>query len=221
MTAAAERARPLPEPDTRALQVALVGNPNCGKSTLFNALTGRRQRVANFPGVTVERAEGEYRTELGPVSVIDLPGTYSLSPESPDEAIALDVLLGRADGVPPLDVVVIVADAENLERNLYLATEVLELGRPTVIALNRADRLERAGVQIDVVELIHELGVVVVPVVATRGEGVDRLRHAIHRAASLPRTTLHLADDDAGNPEREAHRRYQWISRVIDRTVIR
>ncbi len=224
MTAGAELvgAANAAEPAARALRVALVGNPNCGKSTLFNALTGRRQRVANFPGVTVERAEGEYRTDTGPVSVIDLPGTYSLSPESPDEAIALDVLQGRAAGVPPLDVIVIVVDAENLERNLYLATEVLELGRPTVIALNRVDRLERAGMQIDVVELIHELGVVVVPVVATRGEGVDRLRHAIDRAASLPRTTLHLADDDeTGDDDHDAHRRYRWISHVIDRTVTR
>ncbi|HEX8726028.1 MAG TPA: ferrous iron transport protein B [Gemmatimonadaceae bacterium] len=210
------------EPAARPLRIALVGNPNCGKSTLFNALTGRRQRVANFPGVTVERAEGEYRSGAGAVSVIDLPGTYSLSAESPDEAIALDVLLGRAEGVPPLDVVVIVVDAENLERNLFLATEVLELGRPTVIALNRVDRLERAGLQIDVVELIHELGAVVVPVVATRGEGVDRLRHAIDRAASLPRATLRLADDDAaGDDDHDAHRRYRWISRVIDRTVTR
>ncbi len=210
------------DPSPRPLRIALVGNPNCGKSTLFNALTGRRQRVANFPGVTVERAEGEYRTESGSVSVIDLPGTYSLSPESPDEAIALEVLEGRAAGVPALDVIVIVADAENLERNLFLATEVLELGRPTVIALNRVDRLERAGLQIDVVELIHELGVVVVPVVATRGEGIDRLRHAIDRAAALPRTALHLTgDDETGDADRDAHRRYRWISEVMDRTVTR
>ncbi len=224
MTAGAELAgmAGMAEPAARPLRVALVGNPNCGKSTLFNALTGRRQRVANFPGVTVERAEGEYRGDAGSVSVIDLPGTYSLSPESPDEAIALDVLQGRAEGVPPLDVIVIVVDAENLERNLYLATELLELGRPTVIALNRVDRLERAGVKIDVVELIHELGAVVIPVVATRGEGVDRLRHAIDRAASLPRTTLRLADDDeTGDADHAAHRRYRWISHVIDRTVTR
>ncbi|HEU4990041.1 MAG TPA: ferrous iron transport protein B [Gemmatimonadaceae bacterium] len=231
MTAAAGPVpAPPPRPATRPLRVALVGNPNCGKSTLFNALTGRRQRVANFPGVTVERAEGEYRTENGAVEVVDLPGTYSLSPESPDEAIALDVLLGRATGVPPLDVIVIVADAENLERNLYLATEVLELGRPTVIALNRVDRLERAGLQIDVVELIHELGVVVVPVVATRGEGIDRLRHAIDRAVSLPRPALAL--DESGEAaaapdsahaaaDREAQRRYRWIARVAERTITR
>jgi ferrous iron transport protein B len=211
---------PTPAP-TRPLRIGLVGNPNCGKSTLFNALTGRRQRVANFPGVTVERAEGEYRTEHGPVSVIDLPGTYSLSAESPDEAIALDVLMGRAAGVPPLDVIVLVVDAEHLERNLFLATEVLELGRPTVIALNRVDRLERAGLQVDVVELIHELGAVVVPVVATRGAGIDRLRHAIGQAGSLPAADLHLSDDAAGHAEHAANRRYQWISQVVERTVTR
>ncbi len=214
-----------PEPAVRPLRVALVGNPNSGKSTLFNALTGRRQRVANFPGVTVDRAEGEYRHGGATVSVVDLPGMYSLSPESPDEVIAVDVLFGRTAGVEPPDVVVIVADAENLERNLYLATEILELGRPTVIALNRVDRLDHAGMQIDVVELIHELGVVVVPVVATRGEGVDRLRHAVSRAASLPAPTLHLIGAGGeGPPEAEhadADRRYRWIAEVMERTVTR
>ena len=214
------------ERDAAPLRIALVGNPNCGKSTLFNALTGRRQRVANFPGVTVERAEGEYVHGGARVTVVDLPGTYSLAPESPDEAIALDVILGRAQGVAPMDVIVVVVDAENLERNLYLATEILELGRPTVIALNRVDRLERAGMEIDVVELIHDLGAVVVPVVATRGEGVDRLRHAITRAAELPRPALQLvaehgaAETDAAAVG-EADRRYRWISRVVDRTVVR
>jgi ferrous iron transport protein B len=214
-----------PDLQVRPLRVALVGNPNCGKSTLFNALTGRRQRVANFPGVTVDRAEGEYRTEDGPVSVVDLPGMYSLSPESPDEAIAVDVLMDRDAGVAPADVIVIVVDAENLERNLYLATEILELGRPTVIALNRVDRLERAGIQIDVVELIHELGVVVIPVVATRGEGVDRLRHAVARAAALPAPALTLLrGSEAEGPHgdlSDTDRRYRWIAGVMDRTVKR
>ena len=145
MSAAAGLAPVLQNPKQRPLRVGLVGNPNCGKSTLFNALTGRRQRVANFPGVTVDRAEGEYRYDGQAVSVIDLPGMYSISPESPDETIAVDVLLGSARGVDALDVIVLVLDAEHLERNLYLATEVLELGRPTVIALNRVDRSERAG----------------------------------------------------------------------------
>ena len=159
---------------------------------------------------------------------MDLPGTYSLSPESPDEAIALDVLHGRARGVPPVDVIVVVVDAENLERNLYLTTQILELGRPTVIALNRVDRIAAAGVEIDVVELIHELGAVVVPVVATRGEGIDRLRHAIQRACALPRATLRLVPGDRGTPEAsqhphadEANHRYRWIGSLMERTVTR
>ena len=172
----------------QTLRVALVGNPNTGKTTLFNALTGMRQRVANFAGVTVERVEGSYRGPDGRrVSVLDLPGSYSLSPHTPDEAIALDVLLGRATDVPLPEVVVVVVDAQNLERNLYLLSQLLELGRPLVVALNQADAAEAEGIRIDVVELINELGVTVIPTVATRGHGIDRLRHAIGLAESLPR----------------------------------
>ncbi|HYD51257.1 MAG TPA: FeoB small GTPase domain-containing protein, partial [Gemmatimonadaceae bacterium] len=163
-----------------AMRVALLGNPNTGKSTLFNALTGMRQRVGNFPGVTVERLEGSYRDLEGRrVEVIDLPGCYSLSPRTPDEAIAMDVLLGRARNVPAPDVVVVVIDALHLERNLFLASQLLELGRPVVVALNQIDAAEAAGTRIDVVELIHELGATVIPTIATRGEGIDRLKRAI------------------------------------------
>jgi len=138
------------------LRVALVGNPNTGKSTLFNALTGLRQKVGNFAGVTVERHEGSYRTADGTrVSVLDLPGSYSLSAGSPDEAIALEVLLGLGRDTPLPDVIVCVADAQHLERNLFLAGQLLELGRPLVIALNQFDAAESAGVRIDVPELIH------------------------------------------------------------------
>jgi ferrous iron transport protein B len=169
------------------LRVALVGNPNTGKTTLFNALTGMRQRVANFAGVTVERVEGTYRGPDGRrVAVLDLPGCYSLSPHTPDEAIALDVLLGRAADVPLPEVVVVVVDAHNLERNLFLLSQLLELGRPLVVALNQADAAEADGIRIDVVELINELGVTVIPTVATKGRGIDRLRHAIARAEGLP-----------------------------------
>src|SRR5215217_1371427 len=146
------------------LHVALIGNPNTGKSTLFNALTGMRQRVGNYSGVTVERVEGRYRDAQGrPVAVLDLPGTYSLSASSPDEEIALSVLLGRAEGVEAPEVVVVVLDAQNLERNLFLASQVLELGLPTVIALNQIDAAEAAGLRIDAVELTMELGAPVVP----------------------------------------------------------
>ncbi|HWK89587.1 MAG TPA: ferrous iron transport protein B, partial [Longimicrobium sp.] len=168
------------------LHVALIGNPNTGKSTLFNALTGMRQRVGNYSGVTVERVEGRYRDEAGPVTVIDLPGTYSLSASSPDEEIALAVLLGRAEGLPRPDVVVVVADAANLERNLFLASQVLELGLPTVVALNQVDAAQAAGIQVDPVELTLELGAPVVTTVATRGEGLDVLRRAVRQAPTLP-----------------------------------
>ena len=200
-----------------SLRVALVGNPNSGKSTLFNALTGMRQRVANFPGVTVEHAEGAYEHEGGRFTVLDLPGTYSVSPQSPDEVIALDVLHGRGRDVAPADVIVVVVDAVNLERNLFFATQILELGRPTVIALNRMDRVAAEGTVIDVPELIHELGVVVVPVVATRGHGIDRLRHAIARATALPAPDRRIGLGDEMNVEP----RYAWISGIVERCVTR
>ena len=199
------------------VRVALVGNPNAGKSTLFNALTGMQQRVANFPGVTVEHAEGTYVHELAPVRVLDLPGTYSLVPQSPDEVVALDVIQGRARGVPAADTIVVVVDATNLERNLFFATQILELGRPVVIALNRMDRVAAEGTRIDVPELIHELGAVVIPVSATRGEGIERLRHAISRASSLPAPTPRIGLGD----ETDVERRYAWIAGVVERCVVR
>jgi len=173
-----------PEP---VLRVAIIGNPNTGKTTLFNALTGLRQRVGNFAGVTVERVEGHFRSPQGRrVAALDLPGTYSLSSGSPDEEIALEVLLGRArDGWRP-DVVVVVADAAHLERNLFLASQVFELGVPVVLALNQFDRAEAEGYQIDVPELIQELGVFVIPTVANRGEGLEPLKRAIDLAATSP-----------------------------------
>jgi ferrous iron transport protein B len=181
---------PSPAPAARegVLHVALIGNPNTGKSTLFNALTGMRQRVGNYSGVTVERVEGRYRDADGhAVTVLDLPGTYSLSASSPDEEIALGVLTGRTPGAEVPDVVVVVLDAQNLERNLFLATQVLELGLPTVVALNQVDAARAAGLQIDVVELTLELGAPVVATVATRGEGLDLLKQAVGKAPSLPR----------------------------------
>ena len=179
-------ATPAAPPVAPQLRVALLGNPNTGKSTLFNALTGLRQKVGNFAGVTVERVEGGYRAGDGRrVTVLDLPGSYSLSAGSPDESIALEVLLGRGRGDRLPDVVVLVSDAGHLERNLFLASQVLELGLPVVIALNQMDVAEAAGIRVDIPELIHELGVTVVPMVAKRGEGVDHLRRAVAAAPHL------------------------------------
>src|SRR5438128_3254880 len=165
----------------RTVYVALTGNPNCGKTTLFNALTGLRAKVGNYAGVTVERKEGRLRATAPGVSltVLDLPGTYSLSPKSLDEQISRDVLFNRLSDVPPLKLAVIVVDASNLERNLYYATQVIELGYPSVVALNMMDVAEENGHRIDTEKLSAELGVPVVPLVASRGEGVEALRQEI------------------------------------------
>ncbi len=173
--------------DLEPLRVAIVGNPNTGKTTLFNALTGLRQRVGNFAGVTVERVEGRYKMADGRrVAVLDLPGSYSLSAGSPDEHVALEVLLGRDEAHWRPQVVLLVVDASHLERNLFLASQVCELGVPVVIALNQIDAATDRGIQIDVPALIHEIGVPIVPTIASRGEGVDAVKQAILIAASLP-----------------------------------
>lgn len=209
------------ETKPHALRVALTGNPNTGKSTLFNALTGLRQRVGNFPGVTVERVEGEYIADGQRVSVIDLPGCYSLTPDSPDEVIVRDVLLGHAQSVALPDVIVVVVDAENLERNLFFVSQVVELGLPTIVALNRIDRLEAAGIRVDIPGLIGELGVTIVPLAAARGQGVEHLRRVIARAQTLPLPAglLGQAPHD-GSPTDDAGARYAWASGVIARTVV-
>src|SRR5213082_2007744 len=161
--------------------VALTGNPNCGKTTVFNALTGLRAKVGNYAGVTVERKEGRLRGTPSHVSItlLDLPGTYSLSPKSLDEQIYRDVLFNRLHEVPQLNLVVIVVDASNLERNLYYATQVIELGYPSIVALNMIDVAEENGHRIDPEKLSAELGVPVVPLVASRGAGVEVLRERI------------------------------------------
>jgi ferrous iron transport protein B len=167
---------------TETTYVVLTGNPNCGKTTLFNALTGLRAKVGNYPGVTVERKEGKLQgVKDTSVRVLDLPGTYSLSPQSLDEQVARDVLFHRIPEVPPPDVVVVVVDASNLQRNLYFATQVIELGYPTIIALNMIDVAEENGVSIDAKSLGAALGAEVIPIVASRGEGLKDLREAITR----------------------------------------
>src|SRR5215471_1825548 len=164
-----------------AAYVILTGNPNCGKTTLFNALTGLRAKVGNYAGVTVERKEGKLLSAPADsnIRVLDLPGTYSLSPNSLDEQISRDVLMNRLPELPPPDLIVVVVDASNLQRNLYYATQVIELGHPTLIALNMVDVAEANGQQIDEKNLSEALGAPVLPVVASVGTGVPELRAKI------------------------------------------
>ena len=160
--------------------VALVGNPNAGKSALFNALTGARQKLGNYPGVTVERKSGRLALADGrPVELVDLPGTYSLDPTSPDEQVTRDVVLGKQEGERLPDALVIVLDAANLENHLRFALELLALGLPSVVALNMVDLATRDGLDIDPARLSAELGVPVIPTVAVRKRGLDELRDAL------------------------------------------
>jgi len=157
-------------------RVALVGNPNSGKTALFNALTGSRQKVANYAGVTVERKEGQVATAGGrTLSILDLPGTYSLRARSPDEAVTRDAVLGKLAGEVPPDVVVAVADATNLRLVLRLILELKAVGRPMVLALNMYDIAQRQGLRIDLEGLARELGCPIVTTVATRKRGIEEL----------------------------------------------
>lgn len=174
--------------------VVLTGNPNCGKTTVFNALTGLRAKVGNYAGVTVERKEGRFQGAPAgaDIRVLDLPGSYSLIPQSLDEQVARDILLERLPEAPSPDAVVVVVDASNLERNLYFATQVIELGYPTVIALNMMDVADSLGHTVNPRALAEELGVPVAPLVASSGKGLPELRRAILDAltvesASAPR----------------------------------
>ncbi|HWA87396.1 MAG TPA: ferrous iron transport protein B [Opitutus sp.] len=162
---------------------AVVGNPNCGKSTLFNALTGLKQKVGNYPGVTVEKKIGTTYSQHGqPVTVIDLPGAYSLAARSPDEAVTRDVLLGRRADTPQPDRILCIVDATNLERNLYLLHQILDLGRPVIVVLNMMDLAATAGLNIRVGRLEHLLGVPVIACEAVNGKGIVDLRLAMSRA---------------------------------------
>jgi ferrous iron transport protein B len=170
--------------------VALVGNPNCGKTALFNALTGGRQKVANYPGVTVEKKFGRLTTPAGrDLTVVDLPGTYSLRARSPDEEITRDVVLGKARSEQAPDLVVCVGDASNLRLALRLVLELKHVGRPVMLVLNMMDIARRRGIEIDMTALAAELGVPVVSSVAVRRGGVDALLGEVDRAlVQLPKT---------------------------------
>src|SRR5580698_7926940 len=173
--------------DGRVLTIALAGNPNSGKTTLFNALTGLRQKVANYPGVTVEKKTGRCKLPSGQwADIIDLPGTYSLISRSPDEQVAMEVLRGLRKDTKAPDAVIVVVDASNLQRNLYLVSQLIELGRPLVVALNMMDVAERRGLSIDPERLSRQLGVPVVPIVGHKRKGVDQLAATVVKAAVAP-----------------------------------
>lgn len=159
---------------TKEITIALAGNPNAGKTTVFNNLTGTRQHVGNWPGVTVEKKEGSYNYQGYKVSVVDLPGVYSLTARSPDEVVARNFIL---EGKP--DVVVDTVDASNLERNLYLTVQLIELEANLVVALNMMDVAKSRGYEISTDHLAQELGAPVVPMVATRHQGHNELLQVI------------------------------------------
>jgi ferrous iron transport protein B len=172
--------------------VAVAGSPNAGKSALFNALTGARQKVGNYPGVTVERKSGRLMLADGrPVEMVDLPGAYSLDPASPDEAVTRDVLLGRQKGERTSDALVIVLDASNLDNHLRFCLQLIELGLPTIVALNMVDLAQRDGLQLDSKRLSDELGVPVVETVAVRRRGISELQAALDDMLSAPFCGVH------------------------------
>ena len=182
--------------------IALAGNPNTGKTSLFNALTGSNQHVGNWPGVTVERKEGRFRSSGDEVTVVDLPGIYSLGAASLDEEIAADYLLRNRP-----DLAVVVADASNLERSLYLAVQMLEIGTPLVLALNMMDMAAERGIMIDVERLSALLGIPVVPTVARKKEGIEELKERITRSLrenSAPSLSFALPYGERLNPLFEA-----------------
>jgi ferrous iron transport protein B len=167
--------------------VAVAGSPNAGKSALFNALTGARQKVGNYPGVTVERKSGRLTLADGrPVEMVDLPGAYSLDPASPDEAVTRDVLLGKQKGERTPDALVIVLDASNLDNHLRFALQLIELGLPTIVALNMVDLARRDGLELDAQKLSAELGVPVVETVAVRRRGISDLQAALDNMLAGP-----------------------------------
>jgi len=162
----------------KKLHVALAGNPNAGKTTIFNALTGAHQHVGNWPGKTVERKTGRFRFRDYEIELVDLPGTYSLSAYSPEEVIARNFIIKESP-----DLVVIVIDAANLERNLYLAVQVLELEVPALVVLNMFDMAEGRGFQIDINLLSQALQVPIVTAVARRGQGIAELKELMIKSA--------------------------------------
>ena len=199
--------------DTRLF--ALVGNPNTGKTTLFNALTGLRQKVANYPGVTVEKKEGTGRDRHGnEFRLIDLPGAYSLDAKSPDEEVTCAVLHGERADTPRPDAVICLIDASNLERHFYLATQVMELGLPTIIVLNKTDEAAERGITIAAKKLEERLGVPVVPMQANARVGMEQLQVALSREEPPKPKWESMEGNDVAA-------RYEKINALLEGTVAR
>ncbi|MEI7807544.1 MAG: ferrous iron transport protein B [Verrucomicrobiota bacterium] len=203
-----------------AFTLALVGNPNAGKTTLFNALTGLRAKTANFPGTTVERKVGRLHLDHKQIVVVDLPGLYSLDSPSPDEKLAADALQGKLGHTAP-DAVLVVVDATNLERNLFLASQVLELKCPVIVALNMMDMARRDGIRIDVAKLREELGCAVVPISARNNDGIDELKRELNRLATgaMPEAVDHVDPNCAGCTGCTFQARYEWTEQISTRVM--
>ena len=209
-----------PSAAAASMTVALAGNPNAGKTTLFNFLTGLRQKVANYPGVTVEWRSGEWQTAESRVTLIDLPGLYSLETTSIDESIARTVLEGGVAGVSRPDVIVAVVDATNLERNLYLVTQLFDFGIPVVVALTMMDTFEKRKHALDTAKMSKLLGVPVVEMNAAKGQGNSELWDAVLSVAgTMPKFPLHAGDQETESENARIFSRYNFISGVVQASV--
>lgn len=209
-----------PSAAAAAMTVALAGNPNAGKTTLFNFLTGLRQKVANYPGVTVEWRSGEWSTPESRVTLIDLPGLYSLETTSIDESIARTVLEGGIAGIGRPDVIVAVVDATNLERNLYLVTQLFDFGIPVVVALTMMDTFEKRNHALDTAKMSKLLDVPVVEMNAAKGQGNSELWDAVLSVAgTMPKFPLHAGDPDTESENARIFSRYNFISGVVQDSV--
>ncbi len=204
-----------------AFTLALVGNPNAGKTSLFNALTGLRAKTANFPGTTVERKIGRLHLDHKQIVIVDLPGLYSLDSKSPDEKLAADALQGKLDHTAPSAALVVV-DATNLERNLFLVSQVLELKKiPVIVALNMMDMARRDGIRIDVAKLRTELGCVVVPISARSGEGIEGLKQELNRlvTGAMPEAVNHVDPACGGCTGCTFQARYEWTEKISTKVM--
>lgn len=192
----------------KILNVAFIGNPNCGKTTLFNAYTGANLKVANWPGVTVEKVEGSFRFQDYQMKLVDLPGIYSLTSYTMEEKVSREYILSDA-----VDVIIDVADASSLERNLYLTLQLIELGKPVVLALNMMDIVEKRGMEIDLHRLPEMLGIPVVPVSARKRRGLDILMHAaLHHSDNTEKTpVIHHHDTSGSRHPHDHHREFAMV----------